>query len=130
MLFRSVAAERDRVAGVFHNRLKKGMPLQSDPTVIYSITKGQRAMEKALLKSDLLVSSPFNTYVVAGLPPSPICNPGEEALKAVLNPEEHGLFYFVADGSGGHAFAVTLEEHNKNVARWRKINAERQAGGM
>ncbi|MCL2474229.1 MAG: endolytic transglycosylase MltG [Alphaproteobacteria bacterium] len=120
------AAERNRVAGVFHNRLKKGMPLQSDPTVIYAITKGQGAMEKALLRSDLSVASPFNTYMVAGLPPHPICNPGELSLKAVLNPEEHGFLYFVADGSGGHAFATTLEEHNRNVAEWRKINARQQ----
>jgi UPF0755 protein len=115
-----VAEERDRIAGVFYNRLKKGMPLQSDPTVIYAITQGRESMDRNLLKTDLSVASPFNTYAVAGLPPAPICNPGEEALKAVLNPESNNFFYFVADGTGGHAFAVTLDEHNRNVANWRR----------
>lgn len=116
------AEERARVAGVFINRLRKGMPLQSDPTVIYALTKGKGALGRVLLLDDLQHSSPYNTYENDGLPPAPICNPGRAALEAVLNPENNDYIYFVADGTGGHAFASTLSEHNRNVANWRKIN--------
>lgn len=122
-----VAAERKKVAGVFINRLNKGMPLQSDPTVIYGITKGevqnegQGPLGRRLLTKDLEVDTPYNTYMNPGLPPMPIANPGRASIEAVLNPEVHDYIYFVADGTGGHVFARTLAEHNSNVARWRKI---------
>lgn len=116
-----VPHERARVAGVFVNRLRRGMPLQSDPTVIYAITMGKEKLERPLLRKDLDTPSPYNTYVTPGLPPGPIANPGRAALEAVLHPEVHDYLYFVADGSGGHAFGKTLEEHTRNVAAWRKI---------
>jgi UPF0755 protein len=112
--------ERARVAGVFYNRLKKGMPLQSDPTVIYALTEGKKPLGRALTRADWKLDSPYNTYVVAGLPPGPIANPGRDALAAVLKPAVTDYYYFVADGSGGHVFARTLEEHNRNVAEWQK----------
>lgn len=120
-----LASERAKVAAVFINRLKKGMRLQSDPTVIYGITGG-RPLGRPLSRSDLRQDTPYNTYRRGGLPPTPIANPGVEALEAALNPAHVPYLYFVADGSGGHAFATTLEEHNNNVARWRQI--QRQAG--
>lgn len=122
-----VAAERERVAGVFINRLKRGMPLQTDPTVIYAITKGKiqdngkGPLGRRLLRKDLEIDSPYNTYKNAGLPPGAIANPGYAAIKATLNPEQHDYIYFVADGTGGHVFAKTLAEHNANAAQWRKI---------
>lgn len=128
----AVPEERRRVAGVFINRLRKGIPLQTDPTVIYAITKGKHKNDgkgplgRRLLKKDLEIDSPYNTYKNAGLPPGPIANPGLESIKAVLDPEEHDYLYFVADGSGGHAFAKTLAEHNRNVAKWRRIRATRK----
>ncbi|MEQ8284792.1 endolytic transglycosylase MltG [Thalassospira sp.] len=115
-----VAAERARVAGVFVNRLNANMRLQSDPTVAYAISPDKR-LDRALTRKDLKFESPYNTYVTRGLPPSPITNPGREAFYAVLHPAPTEDVYFVADGTGGHAFARTLKEHNRNVAKWRRI---------
>ncbi len=126
----AVASERKRVAGVFINRLRKGIALQSDPTVIYALTEGRPEDEgkgplgRRLLRKDLEIDSPYNTYKYAGLPPTPIANPGKDSIEAALNPEEHQYIYFVADGTGGHAFAKTLAEHNSNVAKWRKIRRQ------
>ncbi len=119
-----VASERERVAGVFINRLKDGMKLQTDPTVIYAITKGEYVLDRPLLKSDLETDSPYNTYKNFGLPPTPIANPGRKAIHAALNPAITDEYYFVADGTGGHKFSSTLEEHNEGVKQWRKINSD------
>jgi UPF0755 protein len=122
-----VPEERGRVARVFVNRLERGMRLQTDPTVIYGITKGEGPLGRGLRASELATATPYNTYVREGLPPGPIANPGAEAIAAAANPEPGDYFYFVADGTGGHAFARTLEEHNRNVAVWRRIEAQRIA---
>ncbi|MDA9794964.1 endolytic transglycosylase MltG [Paracoccaceae bacterium] len=119
----AMAAERRLVASVFINRLNRGMPLQTDPTVIYGITKGQALLGRGLRRSELRKDTPWNTYTNKGLPPTPIANPGKPSIEAALNPETTNLVFFVADGTGGHAFAETLAEHNKNVAKWRKIEA-------
>ncbi|MCL5775595.1 endolytic transglycosylase MltG [Limibaculum sp. FT325] len=119
-----VPEERGRVASVFVNRLKRGMRLQSDPTIIYGLTEGKGPLGRGIRKSELEKATPYNTYVVDGLPPTPIANPGREAIIAVVNPDETNFLYFVADGSGGHAFAETLDEHNRNVQRWRRIERE------
>lgn len=123
----AVAEERSQVASVFTNRLKNGMRLQTDPTVIYGITKGEGILGRGLRGSELRAETPWNTYVIPALPPTPIANPGRASIEAALNPESTDLLFFVADGSGGHAFARTLDEHNANVAKWRKIEAERNA---
>lgn len=121
-----VSMERAKVAGVFVNRLKKKMRLQSDPTVSYGITLGKGALGRPLSRKDLKTETDYNTYVIRGLPPTPICNPGLASLAAVLNPAETDALYFVADGSGGHAFAKTLKQHNRNVAKWRKIERSKK----
>jgi UPF0755 protein len=113
--------ERPRVAAVFYNRMKKGMALQSDPTVIFALTDGKGKLDRALTTADLKLDSPYNTYLNEGLPKGPIANPGLAALKAVLHPLKTKELYFVADGTGGHAFAETLDQHNQNVAKWRKF---------
>jgi len=118
--------ERAHVAGVFINRLKRGMKLQSDPTVIYGLTGGAR-LERPLRRKDLRTETPYNTYIINGLPPGPICNPGRAAIEAVLNPLATNDLYFVADGTGGHAFAATLDQHNRNVAKWRQFVRELRA---
>jgi UPF0755 protein len=120
------ADERSRVAAVFVNRLKKGMRLQSDPTIIYGLFGGKgKPVDRPIFQSDIEKPTPYNTYVIDGLPPTPIANPGRDALEAVANPSKTGDLYFVADGSGGHVFAATLEEHNANVARWREIEKKK-----
>ncbi|MFV0244897.1 MAG: endolytic transglycosylase MltG [Qingshengfaniella sp.] len=121
----AVPEERRLVASVFVNRLNEGMRLQTDPTVIYGITGGEGVLGRGLYRSELARPTPWNTYTHAGLPPTPIANPGLESIEAALHPAETGYLYFVADGTGGHVFAETLAEHNQNVRRWRQIEAER-----
>ena len=122
-----VPEERRQVASVFENRLRQGMKLQTDPTVIYGITKGQGVLGRGLRQSELRRETPYNTYVIEGLPPGPIANPGRASLEAAVHPAETDFIFFVADGSGGHAFAATLEEHNANVKKWREIEAQRSS---
>lgn len=121
-----VARERGQVASVFTNRLNRGMRLQTDPTVIYGVTKGEGVLGRGLRQSELRKVTPWNTYVIEGLPPTPIANPGKASLTAAVNPDQTDYLFFVADGTGGHAFAETLQEHNRNVVKWREIEAQRQ----
>ncbi len=122
-----VPEERGQVASVFVNRLNQGMKLQTDPTVIYGVTKGRGALGRGLRRSELNRPTPWNTYQIDGLPPTPIANPGLASLEAAVAPDETSFVFFVADGTGGHAFAETLQEHNRNVAKWREIEAERNS---
>jgi len=128
-----IPEERKQVASVFVNRLRQGMRLQTDPTVIYGITKGEGVLGRGLRQSELRRRTDWNTYVIGGLPPTPIANPGRLSIEAALNPDTTDYLFFVADGSGGHVFARTLAEHNQNVARWRAIEREQgraQEGGV
>jgi UPF0755 protein len=125
----SVPDERRQVASVFVNRLNRGMRLQTDPTVIYGVTNGRGVLGRGIRQSELRDDNPWNTYVIDGLPPTPIANPGRAAIEAALDPDTTDYIFFVADGTGGHAFSQTLEEHNRNVAIWRQIEAERAASG-
>lgn len=121
-----IASERPHIAGLFINRLRKGMRLQSDPTIIYGLVGGIGKLGRGLRRSEIDKKTPYNTYQIDGLPPTPIANPGRAAIEAVLNPKETDDLYFVADGTGGHIFAKTLKEHNNNVRNWRKIEKQRQ----
>ncbi len=118
------ADERTRVAAVFHNRLNKRMRLQSDPTIVYGIAGGKGTLGRPILRSEITRPTAYNTYVIEGLPPGPIANPGRAALEAVVNPSRTSDLFFVADGTGGHAFAETLDQHNRNVSRWRQIERD------
>lgn len=117
-----IGMERAQVASVFVNRLRLGMLLQTDPTVIYALTNGKEDLNRSLTRKDLSIDSPYNTYKYAGLPPTPICNPGKDAIYAAAHPSETPYLYFVASGNGGHNFATTLSEHNENVRKWRELN--------
>src|SRR5271166_4150151 len=118
------ADERPRVAGVFINRLEKHMRLESDPTIVYGLALGKGTLGRSITRADLNQSTPYNTYIVDGLPPGPICNPGKAALEAAANPSRSKELYFVADGTGGHVFAETFDQHVKNVAHWRQIEKD------
>ncbi len=122
-----VNSEREIVSSVFINRLNRGMKLQTDPTVIYGVTKGKGSLGRGLRQSELRKKTDWNTYVIDGLPLTPIANPGKAAIEAALNPASTNYVFFVADGTGGHAFAETIGQHIKNVREWRKIEAKRRA---
>lgn len=124
--------ERDRVAAVFINRLRQNPPmkLQSDPTILYGLFQGRVAWGKPILRSEILSNTAHNTYVIPGLPPTPICNPGRLTLEATLKPAQTRELFFVADGQGGHIFTETLKDHNANVAKWRQIEAQRAAAAQ
>jgi UPF0755 protein len=120
------ADERSRVAAVFINRLNRNMKLQSDPTIVYGLVGGQGTLGRGILRSEIEKPTPYNTYVIAGLPPTPIANPGRAALEAVASPSRTRELYFVADGTGGHVFAETLDQHQKNVTKWRQIEGDKR----
>jgi UPF0755 protein len=123
----SLSSERTRVAAVYVNRLRIKMRLESDPTTIYGVTNGKGMQGRELTRADLQSSSPYNTYVVSGLPPGPICNPGRASMLAAVAPAPRDRsLYFVADGEGGHSFATNIYQHNRNVARWKEIQRQRQ----
>lgn len=122
----SVPEERARIAGVFINRLKKGMRLQTDPTVIYAITDGSMNLKRRLTHADLRADHPFNTYTRKGLPPAPICNPGRDSILAVLKPMKTDEIYFVADGTGGHTFSKTFRQHKRNIAAWKRARRQKR----
>jgi UPF0755 protein len=119
------ASERPLIAGVYSNRLRQGMKLDADPTIIYPITRG-RPLGRPILRSEINAVNGYNTYTRPGLPIGPIANPGRESIAAVLNPARTQALYFVADGTGGHIFSNTLEEHQRNHQRWRQIRRQRQ----
>jgi len=121
------ADERPLIASVFENRLRKNMRLQSDPTIIYGLVGGKGALDHPIQQDELDRETGYNTYKINGLPPTPIANPGRAAIEAVLRPAKTKDLYFVADGTGGHVFATSLEEHNKNVFKWRKVEREIRA---
>jgi UPF0755 protein len=123
------ADERPRVAGVFINRMNRKMKLQSDPTIVYGLVGGKGTLGRGILRTELTQATPYNTYVIDGLPPGPIANPGRAALEAVVNHSRTKDLFFVADGTGGHTFAETLDQHNRNVGRWRQIEAGRREAG-
>ena len=123
-----LASERPKVAAVFVNRLRVPMRLQSDPTIVYGITRGAGPLGRAIRRSEIARVTPYNTYQIDGLPPTPICNPGRASIEAVLNPPATNDLYFVADGTGGHAFSPSLAGHTRNVGNWRKIERESKAG--
>ncbi len=118
----AIPEERRHIAAVFINRLRLGMKLESDPTIIYGITRGY-PLGRRIREREITAATPYNTYVISGLPPTPICNPGKDSIAAVLEPEQSKDLYFVADGTGGHAFTASIAEHEKNVARWRQIES-------
>jgi UPF0755 protein len=122
----AIPAERSKIAAVFLNRLRLKMKLESDPTTIYGLVGGKGSFNRELTRADLQSNSPYNTYVVSGLPPGPICNPGRASILAVTHPAHDRSLYFVADGQGGHVFARTIAQHNRNVERWKEIQRERQ----
>jgi UPF0755 protein len=121
------ADERDKVAGVFVNRLRTRMRLQSDPTIVYGIAAGQGSLGRGITRADIDTKTPYNTYQIDGLPPTPICNPGRPAIEATLNPAKTSDLYFVADGTGGHTFSPTLKDHNSAVQVWRRFEREMKA---
>ena len=123
------ADERPRVAGVFVNRLNRKMKLQSDPTIVYGLVGGKGTLGRGILRTEITQATAYNTYVIDGLPPGPIANPGRAAMEAVANPSRTRDLFFVADGTGGHAFAETLDQHNRNVTRWRQIEGSRREAG-
>jgi UPF0755 protein len=124
----AIAGERPKVAAVYINRLKRGMRLQADPTVVYGINEGAGPLDRPISRADLELPHAWNTYVIEGLPPTPIANPGRASIEAVLKPAATEDLYFVADGNGGHLFARTLPEHNRNVERLRAIERQRASG--